>query len=138
MATLYLACLIVGGFLLVTSVFLADTDTDLDGAGDDSSTTGADTARTTAGGDTTAVRFFSFRTLIFFVAFFGLTGSLMSLVSIPPRTVALAALAMGAVAALAGFWALVHHCRADSETAPPARVDPHRPPGERGNLGRGG
>ncbi len=103
MFTLYLACLIFGGLLLSFTLFLGghshvDThldfdshadvdlhpelsghaDTHLEAGGQDSIGSTTDHT-TTAEGRDFVFRYFSFRNLILFCAFFGLTGTLLSL-----------------------------------------------------------
>jgi membrane protein implicated in regulation of membrane protease activity len=83
METVYLICLIFGGFFLAVSIF-AGTETDADFA----LTAGADIDVDLDGdvsgeGVTSTIQYFSFRNIIFFVAFFGLTGLILSKLGTP-------------------------------------------------------
>jgi len=80
MLTLYLVCLVLGGVLIALSIFGSgdgdvDVDVDVDVEGD----AGDLDAESGAQGVTAAARFLSMRNLVFFLAFFGLTGTLLSL-----------------------------------------------------------
>ncbi len=92
MLTLYLACLVLGGFFVALSVFGADAGVGSDLDTDMGSELGAD------GGEVTA-RFLGVRNVVFFVAFFGLTGTLLTLLSVPLLLTPVLAVGMGLVAA---------------------------------------
>jgi hypothetical protein len=81
MFTLYLVCLILGGALVVLSIFgLGDTDVDVADVGADASLE-ADVSEVGALGGITRV--LNPRNWIFFAAFFGLTGTLFTLLGVP-------------------------------------------------------
>ena len=94
MFTIYLACLLFGGVLLLFSMFggdaeagdMADADVDFDADLD---------AEIHGQGLHAAAQFLSFRNMVFFVAFFGLTGTVLSWLAIPPLLTFGVALAMG-------------------------------------------
>jgi len=89
MLTVYLVCLTFGGILVLVSVFGGDAEIDasddLDGLADDSSPSSAHSV----------FQYLSFRGLVFFLAFFGLTGSLLTILGTPAWIVLVAALPMG-------------------------------------------
>lgn len=94
MFTVYLACLLFGGVLLLFSMFggdaetgdVADADIDLD----------ADLDTEMHGeGWHAAAQFLSFRNIVFFLAFFGLTGTVLSWLAIPGAVTFGVSLAMG-------------------------------------------
>ncbi len=97
MLTIYLACLFFGGLLiLVTIAFGAESDFDLDLEAD----VDMDAAYDVHGeGLTAAVQFLSFRNFVFFTAFFGLTGSLMTWTGAPFLVTLVSAILMGLVSA---------------------------------------
>ena len=120
MFILYLACLIFGGALLAFSLIAGGGEHDTDSAhalGHDSDIghdhdflTGTDVDHSievtgdhsieAAGHDTheagDAVKFFSFRNLIYFTAFFGLTGTVLTIFEISSLIIFLASVGMGA------------------------------------------
>jgi len=98
MLTVYIVCLIVGGALVALSILGGgDTDAafDADAAGD--------VAEMDGEGLAAAARFLSFRDLVFFVTFFGLTGTLLTALGIGPLLAAPFSVAVGVAAG-----ALVH------------------------------
>jgi hypothetical protein len=117
METIYLVCLLVGGFFVLLSIFGgaesgADTDVDLDGEmpGDfdhdvahyDMSVGEHDLGH----GSTAFVDLLSVRALFLFAAFFGLTGELLSLLDTgEPMTVILSTL-VGLAAGLGGNYVI--------------------------------
>jgi len=127
MLAVYLACLLVGGVLLALSLFgTSDTDLDVDVSGaPDVSAEGvvsvdtdigaveiADAGAADAGAESSDIddsgddaerlgegaSFLSMRNLVFFLAFFGLTGTLLTLVAASPGAVLVTALVLGAAA----------------------------------------
>jgi membrane protein implicated in regulation of membrane protease activity len=115
MLTAYVACLIAGGLLLAVSLLGggdadgdaavgadADAGADVDGAADsveaDAETEGAEAE---GEGLVAAARFLSLRNLVFFVAFFGLTGTLLTLLKANAALTLVAAVALGGAAAVA-------------------------------------
>ncbi|KAA3657390.1 MAG: hypothetical protein DWQ10_13405 [Calditrichaeota bacterium] len=100
MLTLYLSCLIFGGILLAVSLFMGGdgdlgSDMELDSDLESDIETGGE-------GLLNAFRFFSFRNAIYFITFFGLTGSTISRLAFPQFVTLLAALFMGLFAASLG------------------------------------
>ena len=99
MLTLYLVCLIIGGALVALSIFGGgdvdvdadvsadfDLDSDASGAGADVSadaSVDSDASGAEAEGVEVSARFLSLRSAVFFSAFFGLTGTLLTLLAIP-------------------------------------------------------
>lgn len=98
MLTLYLACLIIGGVFIIVSLFFgSDADADVDTGGDLHFDSSGD-AHFEAGGDAhdlhidasagadahhgeglaETIKFLSLRNIVFFVAFFGLTGTVLT------------------------------------------------------------
>jgi hypothetical protein len=110
MLALYLACLFFGGILLALSLFAggdADMDADIDGdiGGDVDASADAEVDGATSGqGIVAAARFLSFRNVVFFAAFFGLTGVLFTFLQINSVITAGTALVIGLAAG-----ASVHH-----------------------------
>lgn len=129
MLAVYLGCLLVGGVLLALSLFGgSDTDLDVDVSADpgvsadavvsaDADVGGAEaadagevdaeagSAEDDAGSTPNerlgeAASFLSMRNLVFFLAFFGLTGTLLTLVNASARAALVAALVLGGVAAV--------------------------------------
>lgn len=111
MLTVYLACLIFGGSLVAISIlggldshgvdFHADMDVDADADFDidHGDLSGIDDHGMGGHGMTEVARFLSFRSLVFFAAFFGLTGSALSWIGTPFLVSLLASLGMGGAAA---------------------------------------
>jgi len=130
MLTLYLACLICGGVLLAISMFTggdggADVehgldvhvDTSLDAPasgelvelpnagdqvafGDHGANTVGDVAH--GGALSAAFEFFSFRNIVYLTTFFGLTGSVLTLLNTPAIVTTISALGMGSFAMWVG------------------------------------
>jgi hypothetical protein len=101
MLTLYLVCLVLGGLLIALSIF-GGGDADVDVSADADVDVEADVDAEGAGqGVTAAARFLSMRNLVFFMAFFGLTGTLLSLLRADHLATLFTALGLGAVAAYA-------------------------------------
>ncbi len=126
MFTLYLACLIFGGILLGASLisfgdthsdvsdsgdgFDASHDTDLDHGTDlhhDTEITGTnhhhDIEVTKSGLMKEAAQFFSFRNIVFFTAFFGLTGTVFTVLDINSIITFISSMALGAFSFVFGF-----------------------------------
>ncbi len=110
MMTLYLSCLIFGGiFIAVTLLFGSDgdadfdvdsdvdfdVDTDADFSGDASTDVDID-----GEGVTAAIKFLSFRNIVFFLAFFGLTGTVLTWLNSPFLITLPLAIVMGFFAAV--------------------------------------
>jgi membrane protein implicated in regulation of membrane protease activity len=93
MLTLYLMCLLLGGLLIALSIF-GGGDADVDVEGGDLDAGGGE-------GLAAAARFLSMRNLVFFMAFFGLTGALLNLLQADPAATLLTAGGLGVVAAWA-------------------------------------
>lgn len=103
MVKIYLACLIFGGiFIAVTLLFGGDGDVDLDVDADMDVDLDVDAdvggdVDIDAGGEgmTAAIKFLSFRNIVFFLAFFGLTGTVLTWLNAPFLLVLAAAIGMG-------------------------------------------
>lgn len=128
MFTLYLACLIFGGALLIFTLFFGshtDTDSDIDIGSDvhfhvdheiasdvDTSIDSemhfdSETDITPASeGLSAALKYFSLRNFVFFTAFFGLTGVVLSFQKIPGWMTFITSMLMGFFTALTGYKAL--------------------------------
>ncbi len=124
MLTIYLACLIFGGILLSVSLFSGSSDTDSDvdhdfdsdhNFGDIDSTNEITThsfehsaEHTTDFSDnsahiTDAIKFFSFRNIIFFLTFFGLTGTVLNFLHFGSILTGLVSFVMGGFSAGFGY-----------------------------------
>lgn len=101
MLTLYLMCLLLGGLLIGLSIFGGgDSDVDVDVAADaDVDVDGGDMDAEGGEGVAAAASFLSVRNLVFFTAFFGLTGTLLSLLQANPAATLATAGGLGVVAA---------------------------------------
>lgn len=118
MMNLYLTCLVVGGvFIIITVMFGADTDADVDMDFDvdadvdmdfdmdaDMDFDGSTEVDTDVHGDTgdavaETISFLSVRNMVFLVAFFGLTGSLLTWMNMNPILTFITSLMMGLTAA---------------------------------------
>jgi hypothetical protein len=105
MLTLYLVCLLLGGLLIAVSIFGGgDGDVDVDVAGEaDLDVEGdVDVDADAGSGLAAAARFLSMRNFVFFVAFFGLTGTLLSLLQDNGMATLVTAVGLG----LAAAWAV--------------------------------
>jgi hypothetical protein len=125
MLALYLSCLIVGGLFLALAVLgVGETDADVapdvDVAADVEVDTDAGDVDAEAGGEgiVAAVRFLSVRNLVFFTAFFGLTGTLLTLVRLGLVPTLLTSLGAGTAAA-AAVHRLMGYLRSSESGAPP-------------------
>jgi hypothetical protein len=109
MYTLYLVCLIFGGIFIAISIFAGghgdmdvhgglDIHGDVDVHADLHGDTAAEFHSEGGEGIAAAARFLSLRNLIFFAAFFGLTGTLFTVLAIPDLVVLVSAVVMGLVA----------------------------------------
>jgi membrane protein implicated in regulation of membrane protease activity len=96
MSTLYVICLIFGGILIGISIF-AGTEADMDADADVGLDSDADLGVEGGEGIAAAARFLSLRNLIFFIAFFGLTGTLFTGLGLPAPVTLTAAIGMGLV-----------------------------------------
>lgn len=105
MLTLYLACLIFGGIFIVVSLFFG-SDAGVESGGDLHFHAGADAqdVHLDASSDTDihhgeglteTIKFFSLRNIVFFIAFFGLTGTVLTWLGAWPIFSFPVALAMG-------------------------------------------
>jgi len=103
MLTLYLMCLLLGGLLIALSLFGGgDADVDVDVAADaDIDFEGGEVDAEGGEGLAAAAQFLSMRNLVFFLAFFGLTGTLLTLLQGNHAATLLTAAGLGLVAAWA-------------------------------------
>ena len=101
MFSVYLICLILGGIFIGVSTF-AGAETDVDVGIDADVDIDGDAVFDAEGGEgvVAAARFLSIRNFIFVTAFFGLTGTLFTIIGIPSTLTLAAAIAMGLVAGL--------------------------------------
>jgi len=100
MLTLYLVCLIIGGALVAVSIFAGgDVDVDADLSADVDIEAEADVEGAVGEGVAAAARFLSLRNAVFFVTFFGLTGTLLTSLGIGFVLTLISALTIGSVAA---------------------------------------
>jgi hypothetical protein len=130
MLTLYLACLLFGGILLAVSLFAGtdgDADLDLDGNADLDFGADADFDGDVGGdadldgsmdgeGLVEAAKFFSFRNIVLFTAFFGLTGTVLTLLQTPDLIVFPIAAGMGGFAGALGHKAFTYLKATESTT----------------------
>jgi membrane protein implicated in regulation of membrane protease activity len=123
MLTLYLVCLLLGGLLIAVSIFGGgDADAEIDMAGEadlDVEGGDVDVDGDVGHGVAAAARFLSMRNLVFFLAFFGLTGTLLSLLRAGGTATLLTALGLGALAAWA-VHALMGYLRSSQSGALPS------------------
>jgi hypothetical protein len=102
MLTIYLVCLMFGGVLLAVSI-LAGAYGEVDHAMDADADHGFDLHATDHGeGLAAAIKFLSFRNIVFFLAFFGLTGTVLTWIKIPALMTPFVAVGMGWFAAAFG------------------------------------
>ena len=102
MLTVYLVCLLLGGLLIALSIFGGgDADADVDVADADVDIEADVDAESGGEGIAAAARFLSMRNLVFFVAFFGLTGTLLTLLQANHLATLLTSVGLGALAAFA-------------------------------------
>lgn len=107
MLTLYLVCLAFGGILVAFTVLAGD--------GGDVGGYDADAVAPSGGHGLQAVsEFLSFRTLVFFLAFFGLTGTILTLLGGSAVVALVASLGMGAVAGIGIQKAVLYLVRSES------------------------
>jgi membrane protein implicated in regulation of membrane protease activity len=120
MLTVYLVCLVLGGLLIAVSILGGgDTDADVDIGGDADIDFEGDLDVEGGEGVTAAAQFLSMRNLVFFLAFFGLTGTLLTLLG----TGHVPALATSVALGLAAAWAvhrLMGYLRASQSGALPS------------------
>ena len=103
MLTLYLVCLVLGGVLIAVSIFGGgDADADVTGDADVELESGVLDAESGHSGEglSAAARFLSMRNLVFFLAFFGLTGTLLSLLHSWVIPTLITSLVLGGIAAV--------------------------------------
>lgn len=98
MITVYLCCLIFGGILLIVSLF-ADSDSELGGEVEIEADAELDVETE---GLVNVFKFLSFRNIVYFLAFFGLTGVTVSRIDLPPGGTLISAIIMGSFAAFLG------------------------------------
>jgi len=132
MLSVYIACLLFGGILLAVSFIMGgghDASTDVHGSLDIHSDTDIHASLSSGGGIDThadightgevsshalesqqqdgdsgdAVKFISLRNIIFFIAFFGLTGTALELLSVSGIITLLFSIVMGAFSAVTGY-----------------------------------
>lgn len=112
MMTLYLICLIFGGIFIIVSLFFdmeGDADADLDTNVDfDSDVDISGDAVVDGEGAVAAIKFLSFRNIIMFIAFFGLTGTVLTWLGGPFLINLLAAIVMGFFTATLMHKAMAH------------------------------
>jgi hypothetical protein len=103
MLTVYLVCLLLGGLLIALSIFGGgDADAEIDVSGDADVDVETDVDAEGGGeGVAAAARFLSMRNLVFFMAFFGLTGTLLTLLQANHLATLLTSVGFGALAAFA-------------------------------------
>lgn len=106
MESIYLICLLVGGFFVLLSVIGGDTDVDADVDVDFDLDADADfdvdAVDADIGAGTGFIDLFSLRALFLFTAFFGLTGSALTWANTDPITTAILAVAIGLLVGLGG------------------------------------
>lgn len=155
MLKMYLACLIFGGiFIAVTLLFGGDTDMDADVGDMDFDVDagveaggevdmGADADVDVNGeGLTAAIKFLSFRNIVFFLAFFGLTGTVLTFMNSPSLLTFPVAVGMGLGAATLMHRVLSHLMKnevghalnIDQVAGLPARVTVHVGKNRRGKV----
>jgi hypothetical protein len=123
MLTLYMVCLLLGGLLIALSIFGGgDGDADVDVAGEadiDVEGGDVDVEGDVAHGVAAAARLLSMRNLVFFLAFFGLTGTLLSLLQAGATATLVTAVGLGGLAAWA-VHALMSYLRVSQSGALPS------------------
>jgi hypothetical protein len=120
MLTVYLVCLLLGGLLIAVSIFGGgDSDVDVDVTTDTDVDVEADVeAEGEVQGVGAVARFLSMRNIVFFLAFFGLTGTLLTLLQDNHVATLFTAVGLGAVAAYA-VQRLMDYLRASQSGALP-------------------
>lgn len=115
MDTLYLISMLVGGFFVLLSLFGGEMDHHADIAGDVHA--GADVSHDTHVGSGSFVDLLSLRTLFFFLAFFGLTGTLLSWTGTGATLTVVTATILGLLVGLGGNYVIqrIGHARVSSE-----------------------
>lgn len=112
--TVYLACLMFGGTLLLVAIFMGDGgDGDVDFSADADADMSFDVehdVHVEAHGEglAAAVQYFSFKNLIFFTAFFGLTGTALTLLDTIGAVVLPVAITMGVIASVISHRVMVY------------------------------
>jgi len=99
MLALYLACFVIGGFVIVVSLIGggdADLDVDIDVPADVEVEAEAEPADEATVG---VARYLSMRNGVFFVGFFGMSGTLLTLLGAAPTPALVASIALGFAAA---------------------------------------
>jgi len=117
MDTVYLVSMIVGGFFVLLSIFGGEMEHHVDVSSDVHGDFGGATAHDSDTGGGGFVDLLSLRTLFFFLAFFGLTGSLLSWTGSSETLTAITATVVGLVVGLGGNFAIqrIGHARVSSE-----------------------
>lgn len=117
MDALYLICMLVGGFFVLLSIFGGEMDHHADVSGDVHADLGAGASHDTDTGSGGFVDLLSLRTLFFFLAFFGLTGTLLSWTGSGATLTAITATALGLLVGFGGNYAIqrIGHARVSSE-----------------------
>jgi hypothetical protein len=138
MLAVYLACFAAGGFVILLSVFGGadgdadvdvdtdvDTDLDFDGAGDGDGTGDTGTGDTegsgeeaTSEGSVSVARLLSLRNAVFFTGFFGMSGTLSSLLGTAPAPTLAVSIVSGLLAAASIQMALDYLRRSQSGALP--------------------
>ena len=110
MESIYLICLLVGGFFVLLSLFGGDTDVDADVDIDMDFDMDADVDIDAGSADVGAgagfIDLFSLRALFLFTAFFGLTGSAFTWIEASPFITAVMALVIGLLVGLGGNYVI--------------------------------
>lgn len=113
METLYLICLLVGGFFVALSLFGGgdadadiDADVDVDVEADYTVDGGADSDAATFETSPGWVDLLSVRTLFLFAAFFGLTGTVLSMVGTGEPATAIYSLLLGSIIGVGGNYVI--------------------------------
>lgn len=102
MALIYLGSLILGGFLLALSMF-SGTEVDADFTSElDSDVSLTESGTISGEGLSSALQFLSFRNIVFFIAFFGLTGTILTKLGTTSIISFLFSTGMGSLAAALG------------------------------------
>jgi hypothetical protein len=128
MLAVYLACFAAGGFVILLSIFGGadgdvdvdvDTDLDLDGAAEAPVDSDVEGGAEEAGEGTVAVaRLLSLRNAVFFIGFFGMSGTLLSLMGTAAAPTLAASVVLG-LAAAASIQAVLDYLRRSQSGALP-------------------
>jgi hypothetical protein len=125
MLAVYLACFAAGGFVILLSIFGGadgdlDVDADLDAAGDAAGDTDVEAGAEEAadGGSVGVARLLSLRNAVFFAGFFGMSGTLLSLLGTAAVPTLTASVAFGLLAAVSVQLVLDYLRRSQSGALP--------------------